>query len=400
MEFSYYQESSIWREGRKKRITSFVRILSYLMIVLSLQWAIITFIQHIFLLTAATLITAVCGFYALKLIRSNKLNAAKFLILYTGISYYLIACIFASGYGTNNGSAHFGFIMLAIISYFLLHDFKITREIFLCGLLLFFFLFHFGYAPFYPLVKLPAEKTDLMHKLDISLTLFIIFFIMRQYVVEIAKSEEALANSADRLEGLLESMLPKSVAERMQREGKTFADEFHECSVLLADIAGFTTWSASHTPNEVVEGLNSIFSKFDDAVERNGLTKIKTSGDSYMVAAGIPEYRHDHAEILVTLALELQAIASKYEDFKFRIGINSGSVVAGVIGKKIFIYDLWGDTVNTASRMESSGEIGRVNISGTTYELVKDKFICVHRGKVKAKNKGEIDMYFVDGPIS
>ena len=221
------------------------------------------------------------------------------------------------------------------------------------------------------------------------------FLITRQFVLEITKAEEALALSADRLEGLIESMLPKTIIERMRRDGKTFADEFHDCSVLFADIVDFTSWSESHTPNEVVDHLNNIFSKFDDAVEKMNLTKIKTNGDSYMVASGIPEYRRDHAVSLIELAIELQNVASVYEDFKFRIGINSGSVVAGIIGKKVFLYDIWGDTVNTASRLETSCEVGKINISNSTYELVKDKFTCTYRGKIEAKNKGMIDMYFV-----
>ena len=218
----------------------------------------------------------------------------------------------------------------------------------------------------------------------------------REFVKEITKSEEALALAADKLEGLVGSMLPKPVAERMRLEGKTFADEFHECSVLFADIEGFTSWSEKLLPNEVVDHLNDIFSRFDDEISRNGLTKIKTNGDSYMVASGIPERREDHALVLTRVALKLQAIANEHSHFKFRIGINSGAAVAGIIGKKIFMYDLWGDTVNTASRMESSGEAGKVNISGNTFQLVKDKFNCTYRGKIQAKNKGEIDMYFVD----
>ncbi len=168
---------------------------------------------------------------------------------------------------------------------------------------------------------------------------------------------------------------------------------------MFADIVDFTAWSEKHNPNELVDRLNIIFSRFDDLVENTKLTKIKTNGDSYMVAAGVPEIREDHAVVLTAMALEMQKIASEYSEFKFRMGINSGSVVAGIIGKKIFLYDLWGDTVNTASRMESSGEIGRVNISEATFELVKNNFNCIYRGRVHAKNKGEIDMYFVEDRI-
>jgi class 3 adenylate cyclase len=396
-EVNLFHESKVWRNARNKRTIAFVKILAYVTIILAVQWAIITAIQKIYLLTYSTLITILLGIITLKLIHRNKLITAKALILFTGTSYFLIASIFASGYGIDGGSAHFGFITLALISYFLLYDIKYFREIISATFLLLFYVFHFGYAPFYPLVVLSPEKVDIVHKMDIFLTLLTIYFITRQFVIEITKSEETLTVSADRLEGLLYNMLPKSIAARMRSEGKSFADEYQECSVLIADIVGFTSWSEHHSPNVVVDCLNNIFSAFDDAVEEFKLTKIKTTGDAYMVAAGIPEYRKDHAEVLVTFALKLQQLASQYNDFKFRIGVNSGPLVAGIIGKKIFTYDLWGDTVNTTSRLESNGEIGKVNISGTTYKLVKDKFNCTYRGKVPAKNKGEIDMYFIDG---
>ena len=399
MEFTLYQESLVWRNARNARATTFIRRLAYLMIALALSWSFLTISEHIYLLTYASLSTAFLGVVVLILIRQKKIMGAKVLLIITALLYYLTATIFASGYGINQGTAHFGFITLALVSYFLLSDIKLYREIIPIFFLALFFLFNFGYAPFYPMIILPQKNVDFVHQLDILTTLLIIYFITRSFVIEITKSEEALALSADRLEGLVGSMLPKSIADRLSKEGKTFADEFYACSILIADIAGFTTWSEKHTPNEVVEKLNTVFSRFDDAVERLKLTKIKTSGDSYMVASGVPEFRKDHATVLTTLALELQSIASEYEDFRFRIGINSGEAVAGVIGKRIFMYDIWGDTVNIASRLERSGETEKINVSQATYELIKDDFECMYRGKIYVKHKGEIDMYFVRAQI-
>jgi len=396
MEFSFYDISSIWRDARKKRVASFVRILSYLMIAAALQWMVLTLIERIYVLTVATLATVAMGICALQLIRFKRILSAKIIILITGLCYFLTATVFAAGYGINNGTAHFGFITMALVSYFLLYEYKIYREIISFIFFVLFFLFHFGYAPFFPLVFLPPDKTHYINMLSVVINLLTMFFVTRQFVKEITKSEEALTLAADKLEGLIGSMLPRPVVERMRHEGKTFADEFHECSVLFADIEGFTSWSEKLLPNEVVNHLNNIFSKFDDEISNMGLTKIKTNGDSYMVASGIPEFRKDHAMVLTEVAIKLQAIANEHSHFKFRIGINSGAAVAGIIGKKIFMYDIWGDTVNTASRMESSGEAGKVNISGSTYELVKDKFTCTYRGKIQVKNKGEIDMYFVE----
>ena len=399
MENSLFGESLFWRNARKKRVLLFTKILAYLMIVMATQWAIVTLIEKIYFIAALSIIIIVCGIIILSLIAQNKLSSAKFLVLFTCTSYYLTTTIFASGYGTNGGTAHFGFIIMSLVAFFLLADMRLIREVFSAVLLLLFFLFHFGIAPFHPMVFLKPGQETFIHRVDIIISLISIFFITRQFVIEISKSEEGLAVSADKLESIVGCMLPPSVAERIRNEGKTFADEIHDCSVLFADIAGFSSWSEKQTPNEIVSRLNDIFSRFDDAVERLQLTKIKTIGDSYMVASGIPEKRKDHAIVLVELGLELQKIAGDFSEFSFRIGISSGPLVAGIIGKKIFLYDIWGHTVNTAARMEAEGEVGKVNICKNTFNLIKNNFVCKHRGKIFAKNIGDIDMFFAESAL-
>lgn len=397
MEFNIYPESSFWRSARLKRLTRFIRITTWVMMIFSTTWLFLTIREGIYLLSMATIINLGMGILILFQLSRKRLNLARMLLVITAGLYYVLATAFASGYGSNHGTAHYGFIVLSVVSYFILYDRKPWRDVFPALYLVLFFLYHFGYAPFYPLITLPAERLFWISRFDILTTIVLIYFTTRQFVAEITSSEEALAATADKLEGLLESMLPKNIADRLRKEGKTFADEFHECSVLFADIVGFTSWSAGHTPNQVVEELNNIFSRFDDAVSQAGLTKIKTIGDSYMVAAGIPDSRTDHAIVLTRLALSLQKIAGECTHFKFRIGINSGSAVAGIIGKKIFLYDLWGDTVNTASRLEQYGEAGRINVGKNTYELIKNHFICTLRGSVSSADSGSIPMYFVEG---
>ena len=163
----------------------------------------------------------------------------------------------------------------------------------------------------------------------------------------------------------------------------------------------FTPMSATMTPTELVELLNDVYSYFDTLVEKYDLEKIKTIGDCYMVAAGVPRRRDDHATILTQLALDIRDYVSRHKfrgrQLAFRIGINSGSLVAGVIGRKKFIYDLWGDAVNTASRMESHGAGGLVQITEDTYNLVKNDFNCESRGKIDVKGKGEINAWYVSG---
>jgi len=205
----------------------------------------------------------------------------------------------------------------------------------------------------------------------------------------------------DKSEALLLNILPAEIVKILRNEPRTIADHFEGASILFADVVNFTPLSESMTPVELVELLNEVFSQFDQLVEKYGLEKIKTIGDCYMVASGVPRARCDHAQALLGMALEMQEFVSSNEFFgrhlEFRIGLNSGPVVAGVIGRKKFIYDLWGDAVNTASRMESHGVGGIIQITRATYELVKDKFICEPQGIIDVKGKGEMEVWFVAG---
>jgi len=205
----------------------------------------------------------------------------------------------------------------------------------------------------------------------------------------------------DKSEALLLNILPGEIVKILRHEPRTIADHFEGASILFADVVNFTPLSESMTPIELVELLNEVFSQFDQLVEKYGLEKIKTIGDCYMVASGVPRARHDHAQVLLAMALEMQEFVSSNEFFgrhlEFRIGLNSGPVVAGVIGRKKFIYDLWGDAVNTASRMESHGVGGIIQITRATYELVKDKFVCEPQGIIDVKGKGEMEVWFVAG---
>jgi adenylate cyclase len=208
-----------------------------------------------------------------------------------------------------------------------------------------------------------------------------------------------------RSETLLLNILPKQIAEELKANGKAEAKHFDEVTVLFTDFKNFTQIAEKLSPTDLVTELDTIFAVFDNIISKHKLEKIKTIGDSYMCAGGLPTPGNTHAVDAVNAALEIREFISQHirnrrdegkDPFEIRIGIHSGPVVAGIVGKIKFAYDIWGDTVNLASRMESSGEPGRINISGSTYELVKDQFHCTHRGKIKAKNKGEVDMYFVD----
>lgn len=204
----------------------------------------------------------------------------------------------------------------------------------------------------------------------------------------------------EKAETLLLNVLPKEIAQILKYENRTIADHYDEASILFADMVNFTPMSAEMTPVAMVELLNEIFTRFDGLVEKYDLEKIKTVGDCYMVAAGVPRPRADHAQALARLALEMREFIGT-NDFNasrpvdFRIGINSGPVLAGVIGRKKFIYDLWGDAVNLASRMESHGHGGVIQITRATYEHIKDEFVCRSYGTVNVKGKGEMEVWHV-----
>jgi class 3 adenylate cyclase/Tfp pilus assembly protein PilF len=229
----------------------------------------------------------------------------------------------------------------------------------------------------------------------ISVLIFLVIAMIqkRRISIEKARSEELLLN-----------ILPYETAQELKQKGSADAKLFDEVTVLFTDFKGFTQIAEKLSPQELVEEIHYCFKAFDSIMEKYTIEKIKTIGDAYMAAGGLPVKNHAGPIEVVRAAIEIQSFIKEYASarkaagqlaFEIRIGIHTGPVVAGIVGIKKFQYDIWGDTVNTASRMESSGEVGQINISGTTYEKVKDHFTCEFRGSLPAKNKGNIEMYFV-----
>jgi adenylate cyclase len=203
-------------------------------------------------------------------------------------------------------------------------------------------------------------------------------------------------------EKLLLNILPAKVADELKRKGSSAAKHFNNVTVLFTDFAGFTTAAERMTPQELVNELHVCFKSFDEIISKYKIEKIKTIGDAYLAVSGLPNSDDRHAENVVQAALEISRfMGARYgklgdKTFNIRIGIHSGSVVAGIVGVKKFAYDIWGDTVNTAARMEQNSEAGKINISETTFNLVNSKFNCIYRGEISAKNKGKLKMYFVE----
>jgi guanylate cyclase len=250
---------------------------------------------------------------------------------------------------------------------------------------------------------LPAWFLSLMLALNVIVGGTIVFTLLALFAKQRQDALAALRSEQDRAESLLLNILPRSIADRLKAEPQTIADQFTAASVLFADVVDFTPHSEQLSPAEVVGVLDHLFSHFDALAERHGLEKIKTIGDCYMVAAGVPTPRPDHARALALMALDMldamcAGAAMGELGLELRVGINSGPVVAGVIGRKRFLYDLWGDAVNTASRMESHGTPGRIQITRATYELLEDEFECEPRGTVTIKGKGEMETWYLVGP--
>jgi adenylate cyclase len=224
----------------------------------------------------------------------------------------------------------------------------------------------------------------------------------------INKRTEDLIIEKEKTEALLANVLPKNTASEIMEKGKATKIKYNFVTVLFSDIQGFTKIAEEMNPEILIDELDKFFFYFDSVVEKFGIEKIKTIGDAYMCAGGIPEKNRTNPVEVILAALEMKGYMNKLkatseiEGMKYwdiRIGIHTGTVVAGVVGQKKLSYDIWGDTVNTASRMESSGEAGKINISGTTYEFVREFFTCEYRGKMPVKYKGELEMYFVDGIV-
>jgi class 3 adenylate cyclase len=262
-------------------------------------------------------------------------------------------------------------------------------------------------------VRISTIVTGLIMLLLIELAVYKLLewrFKRRQQILEqiINKKNEDLVRINEKTEALLANVLPKGTADEIMAKGKATKAKYNFVTVLFSDIQGFTQIAEEMNPEVLIDELDKFFFHFDSVVEKYRIEKIKTIGDAYMCAGGIPEKNRTNPVEVILAALEMQEYmknlkeASLIQGMKYwdiRIGIHTGTVIAGVVGHKKLSYDIWGDTVNIASRMESSGEAGKINISGATFEFVRDFFNCEHRGKMPVKYKGELDMYFVKGII-
>ncbi len=260
-----------------------------------------------------------------------------------------------------------------------------------------------------PLVRgengLPTWLIVILFVLNVSMVSALAFFMLNIFIRQRERAMALLREEQAKSEGLLLNVLPEKIA-TILKEGpdsqQTIAERFDMVSVFFADVVGFTQLSEAHDPVKLLDALNEVFNYFDTVIQYYGLEKIRTMGDNYMVASGAPIPRPDHAQVMARAALEMMNYvqscpSSLAQQLRFRAGINAGPVVGGIIGHTKFHYDVWGDPVNIAARMEAHGEPGRIQIGRDFYELIKDDFICEPRGRILVKGKGEMETWFLIG---
>jgi adenylate cyclase len=260
-------------------------------------------------------------------------------------------------------------------------------------------------------LKMQAAQTNLTFAIAVgalllTLLAFILYFRSRRFNKLLKNQKQQIESAQQQSEKLLLNILPRPIAEELKQNGSAKAQHYPQASVLFTDFKDFSKIVSQLPPDQLVADLDYCFKAFDKITTKYQLEKIKTIGDAYMCAGGLPTADPEHANHIVAAAMEMQQFLTDWQierhhqnqpSFEARIGIHTGPIVAGVVGERKFAYDIWGDTVNIASRMESGSMPGRINISQATYELVQEHFACTHRGKLPAKNVGEIDMYFVEG---
>ncbi len=216
----------------------------------------------------------------------------------------------------------------------------------------------------------------------------------------VIRQRNRIKQEMEKSDHLLLNILPSEIAQELKNTGIAAAKQYNHVTVLFTDFVNFTGLSEQMSPTELVQEIHKNFTAFDAIMEKHGIEKIKTIGDAYLAVCGLPNEVEDHAQRITQAAIDIQQFMQTNQGkFQIRIGIHSGPVVAGIVGVKKFAYDIWGDTVNMASRMESNSEAGKINISKATYELISEEFECEHRGKILAKGKGEIDMWFVKNAL-
>ncbi|MCW7497453.1 adenylate/guanylate cyclase domain-containing protein [Leptospira levettii] len=322
---------------------------------------------------------------------------AKLFFLYTA----MLCVVFNSLQAGRESDNHLFLLLISIMAFYTFppKQLRYITRVSISALILFisveFYLTNKG-----PIIQAPPEFFQLGRLITLVALCILVYIVTLFNYKTLHKAQDLLELEHQKSESLLLNILPASIADRLKSKNEIIADKSSEATILFADIVDFTVLSQTLEPEKIVSILNEIFSEFDTIVQNHNLEKIKTIGDAYMVASGIPEAREDHCEAVALCALDMlssieNGITQDSKPFKIRIGIHTGPVVAGVIGKSKFIYDLWGDSVNTASRMESHGTEGKIHVSKEVYQKLKSNFTFETKREIQVKGKGIMETYFL-----
>ncbi|MFT4562816.1 MAG: adenylate cyclase [Gammaproteobacteria bacterium] len=388
--------------GRPHRVRRFLLVSTTVLITLGVIWSGYAVVAGHRGLLVADLVLIAIGTVALLMVRNGWITAAIHFILVALLFWIPAMAYFVSGSGVNdNGAVHFWLFVYIVGLHFVLFDAaRVIQTFYISVAVLIFIVVEYNLVPLTPRFGFPAHDTLFGHGLTLGLVLIAIAIILRTYITALAEAEHAARDANHRSEQLLRSMLPPSVVERVRTHGTTFTQRVDSCSVLFADIVGFTPMASRLTAEELVALLNSVFNQFDSLAEAHGVEKIKTIGDGYMAACGLPEPDPEHAQRVMRLAIDMLSAIAGFDDLEVRIGINSGPVLAGIIGHSRIAFDLWGETVNLASRMESHGVSGCVQVTQTTYDLLGECYNFQAGREIEVKGKGLVTAYLLPSPAS
>lgn len=368
---------------------------------------------------AATGAVALCFWFAANLVDGRPWLASQNLVMALGFSgccwlnrrgshalaatissgLFLLQMAFATfAFGYQSGSFLF-FLPGAILPYLMFSREYMRRANFFAAVSAFGFMASMVFQDELP-VRIVIVSVKFMEIFNAALVLAVLIAAAISFVRIVTNGEEALARAHRRANQLLLNVLPEAIAERLKSQpGMTIADRYENVSVMFVDIVNFTAKANSERPEETVAMLNKLFTAFDRVCAKTGVEKIRTIGDGYLAVAGVPTSLPNHQRKMVATGLEFLQIA-KQQGVEIRIGIHCGPAVAGIVGLQRFQFDIWGDTVNVASRMETSGKTGKVHVSRAVFDIVKDEFICVERGSIPIKGKGDMPTWFIEADPS
>ncbi len=388
-------EQQEYSEARRIVLTN---QMAFVLILMSWGYIVLSII-HDFNRLMPTVLINLCAAFCYPLVHlSNHFkqhNLEKILILFIPFVQIISVVYLLS---TSSGIQLYFFLTVPAI--FIIFSEKRWQFFFLVGVIFAFLLVQITFIPESSIIQDDKIYLDALYLSALVIVLLLLCLFQVLFNKEIDRVERLLKNEHQKSNQLLLNILPKSIAERLKIKTEIIADKYAEASVLFADLVGFTEISSSMLPSKLVGIIDDIFSRFDSIVDKFSLEKIKTIGDSYMIAGGVPIENDNHAELIAKAALEMQSAIKDFnqennENIDIRIGIHSGPLIAGVIGNKKISYDIWGDTVNIASRMESHSENGKIQISEATYHFIKGKFQIEKRGEIDIKGKGIMKTYYL-----